>query len=388
MRIERYWWDQASAPPQFDNEVPAKTPPEQITLFERELNNVQPSPFAYKSPFELLDRRARPPWWYPGDGQQAYGNAWPKFERFDQPLSDGERQVLAKRIAALSLQAKSTADASKDSGAELDDVAWNEGNHLHLVIAGPAVKDGVATYRSAQGDTRVRIPLDGASGMPELLYQWAGQRGFPMRVSLGPKPGGSMPDAEPLLNSSHSTFGQSITGDAPRTVEAETGLPAWIVNPDGVFRARLVALSTVGANNSSGACLGSDWVELELKGDAQPPIWAVLVSARPSLSTGATVKRLPPATGEAPYREGKRSEVELRWANAKIPALRLVARRFDYVESTYKITAAGRYEQTGERTLGNAWGVQVFNADQPTPDPNEGGVRAVAASGSPQCAPP
>lgn len=387
MRVVAYWWKQAVAPPKFEGETPAKPPPEQTVLFEHELNKAQPSPFAYVSPLELLRTQARPPWWRPGDGQPAYGDSrsWPQFESIAQPLSDAERQVLGKRIAALSLQSNPSAREPNESGADIADMVWNE-NPLHLVIAGPAVKDGVATYRTEPDGTHVRIPMNGAE-IPERLYRWATQRGFPMRLSVGPKLANPLPDEGPFLHET-AREGQLIFRDTVMTIEAETALPSWVVSADGIFPARVVAFSTVGANSPSGACRGSDWLELVLKGDVRSPIWAVLLSSRPNLSRSATIKRLPPATGETPYLEGKRSEIELRWADAAIPALRLAARRFDYSQAIYAIDANGNYQKTDEQILGSAWGVQVFNADQPAPNPNEGWVQSVAASGSPRCAPP
>ena len=382
-RIFIYWQDEAWAPPERGMTSPsAKIPPEQNRLFARELARRVDAQSS--TPFDLIDYTkgdlSMPPWWRIAEGPELYGNVWPALEEVGQPWWPEALDLVARKVAWFSL---SRHPASKDyspfyTGRRPS--VWNDGTAEHLVLPGPAVKDGVATYRAEEGRTRIRIPLSGEEPAAHL-YRWARDHGLPMKVALRREPLAIMVENGPELNR-----GQALTPFPP--IDAETELPAWIVLPGGLLPARVVAFSAVGVSEAEGACRGSNWLELVIAGDTQPPVWAVLLSSPTDPAKDAKIRRLAAKTpGEDSYREGQRGEIEVRWPDS-LPALRLVARRFDYVEQIYDEATEGSQEPL-QRLLGSAWGVQVFPADAAPVQPNSyDRPRPITASGSPRCAPP
>lgn len=377
--VSTYWRDKAFAPPRPDgDETAAPVPREQLDLFSRELQ--ARIPIREATPFDLLDpgkgSLSAAPWWRVIDGP-GYGS-WPELSPATQAQPEAARQIMAQKIAALS--AKFRGAPSRTLYAGRRKAAWNEEHGEHLVIAGPAVKEGVATYQAGTPGTRVRIPLfDGQ--LPARLFLWARTHGVTIRVTL--RTVDEANDAGPELR--EAQFGEA----QPLFIaDAETDLPAWVVSSRGVTPARLTAFSTVGPGNGPGACSGSDWIELALDGDQQPAIWAVLVAPQTDLHKDAAVRRLPTRKDDERYGEAQRGEIELRWPDS-IQPLRLVARRFDYIERTYDETPEGAFIEAGQRVLGSAWGVQIFDADEPQPKTSDQPpLLPLAASGSPRCAPP
>jgi len=122
-----------------------------------------------------------------------------------------------------------------------------------FVWAGPAVKDGVASYTpSANNTTAVRISLS-----PQTLayiYLWAQRNGFPLESHL--------------LREDRMVYPHS-----PVIIAGTTAIPVWLVNAEGLTPARLTAFSMGGDS-----CDGSHWVEFTIKGSGTPPVWAVLAS--------------------------------------------------------------------------------------------------------------
>ncbi len=230
-----------------------------------------------------------------------------------------------------------------------------------FVIAGPAVKDGVASYRRDGSETVARLGIDDG-----LAAQWmvvAKTLGWGVQLRLRDTP---VPEeyAEIAVRAGFST-----PAGAPRV---------WLVGPGGISEARLQRLhwGGVGAGCES-------WIELRWPGAAEPAVWALLALADPAWAAGATVQRLAAKSGES---EAQRGELRLSLPAAKgLPVLRLRASRYEFhaADLDDEPDAAGALPL---RKRGEAWGLRAWPEDviaQPreawdTPPP-------LSASGSPRC---
>lgn len=230
-----------------------------------------------------------------------------------------------------------------------------------FVIAGPAVKDGVAQYRREGGDTVVRLGLDdGAAGYWMVVAKTLGW-GVQLRMRETPPP------------EEYAEINVRAAFDTP------AGAPRlWVVGPGGVFEARLQRLhwGGVGAGCES-------WIELRWPGTAEPAVWALLALSDPAWAAGASVQRLVAKPGES---EAQRGELRLSLPAAKgLPALRLRASRYDFYAGDLDAEpdAAGMLPQVKR---GEAWGVRAWTEaviSKPheawdTPPP-------LSASGTPRC---
>jgi hypothetical protein len=210
---------------------------------------------------------------------------------------------------------------------EPDKVQWDR----PAVWAGPAVRDGVASYRSQGGQTRIRLAI----GDPHALWQMARARGVAATLAL---------DDE----------GQPLPWSARLPVRVQLQMPVWLVTPQELLPATLTAART------GDACEGG-YTELRLAGERQPPVWAVLFLPDEAAGRAARVRRIgppPEPEGQSPQ-AGAVSRLELSWPDFRLPTLHLVAKRF-----------------------GDVWGSTVRHAEPP---PDSQG--ALSAAGSPECAP-
>jgi hypothetical protein len=231
-----------------------------------------------------------------------------------------------------------------------------------FIVAGPAVKDGVASYRREGGETVARLGLDDG-----LAAQWmvvAKTLGWGVQLRLREAP---VPEeyAEAVVRASFDT-----PAGAPRV---------WIVSPTGISEAKLHRLhwGGVGAGCES-------WIELRWPGNAEPAVWGVLALADPAWVAGATVQRLAAKPGES---EAQRSELRLSLPGAKgLPVLRLRASRYEF-HSEDLDDEPDANGAVPSRKRGEVWGLRVWTEDVIT-KPHEAWDTPppLSASGSPRCA--
>jgi hypothetical protein len=234
-----------------------------------------------------------------------------------------------------------------------------------LAFAGPAVKDGVATYRKVPGGTAVRLPL---SASLDELDSWIMSHDLGLALSL-------RRDVPRLVSE-------------PLVIEGRTAVPAWLVSPTGLQAATLTAFSFVIEENF---CSDSNWMEFQFEGDKAPPVWAVLLLPQEDMAKDASVKRLPNAKPDENSGEAQRGELEVRWTNNWLPPLRLTARRFDVAFSDYEDTPDGNWVPVRSEPIGSAWKVEVRALPDGKPLVtdfyHEGYTAPLSRAGTPRCAP-
>lgn len=230
-----------------------------------------------------------------------------------------------------------------------------------FVIAGPAVKDGVAQYRRDGGDTVARLALD--DGQASLWLTAAKTLGWGTQLRLREAP---VPE---LYADVHVSSVFSTPAGAPRV---------WLVSPAGVVEARLQRLHWGGIGS---AC--ESWIELRWPGTAEPAVWALLALADPSWAAGATVQRLPAKPGGSDVQRG-----ELRVAlpaAPRLPPLRLRASRYEFHSRDLEAEPDAQGEAP-MRKRGEAWGTRVWTeaaVSQPHEEWNP--PPTLSAAGSPRC---
>lgn len=263
---------------------------------------------------------------------------------------------IAAAVRGLSLPARRVARGDAAVAWSATEGAW--------VWAGPTVKEGVASYRQGNGEMFVRLSM--AENQGTEIYRWAQAFGHRLDLQL-------------------AVSDQARYAHSPLILEAKTDIPVWIVSPEGLLPARLKGFRSGGE-----ACDGSQWMELHYVGEAKPAVWAVLALADQNLAKSALVRRVK-NTEELGYRETRRSELSLTWPQGKLPALRILARRFDWMEA----------DKSGlpdpKRSLGYAWGSQVLTSMSPAEMREQGYApaadgrpveRMLSSAGTPACSPP
>lgn len=258
----------------------------------------------------------------------------------------------------------SLAARRQETGAppRLDPGRWTTWSDMGNAFAwaGPAVKDGTASYRPKKDGMAVRISISSVSE----IYRLALHQGSLLQLQL-------KRDEFPLYP------------HTPVIISGSTDIPVWLVSAERLIPARLTAFSTGGQ-----ACDGSQWMEFSYKGTESPPVWAVLAFTDPSLASGMTARRLP---GRQPssHQEVQRSEIELRWPNDRLPPLRVVAKRFEWVERQHELLPDGNYKEISKQVVGSAWGTQVLietpgelKRNYSNPD------LLLSSAGTPACPPP
>lgn len=231
-----------------------------------------------------------------------------------------------------------------------------------IAWAGPAVKDGTASYRPKGDGMTVRISMP--SERAAEIYRLAQQQGYPLQLQL-------KRDAFPLYP------------HTPVIIIGSTDIPVWLVSAERLISARLTAFSTGGQ-----ACDGSQWMEFFYKGTEAPPIWAALTFTDPSLANGMTARRLP-GSQPSEYQEVQRSEIELRWPNDRLPPLRVVAKRFEWVERQHERLPDGNYKEISKQVVGSAWGTQVLiNTPEEMRRNYSSPELLLSSAGTPACPPP
>lgn len=235
------------------------------------------------------------------------------------------QEALARRVAALSLPAAPPQPLRRDT--------WQaEDGRGAAVWSGPAVRDGVAQYRSDGSGTRIRLAIGDAA----QLHALAAARGAALRVQLD--------DA-----------GRPLRWDEALPLKLTTALPVWLVTPQELLPATLTTLRT------GSACDGGH-LELALAGPRQPPVWALLFLPDEATARAARVRRLPlpaPKPDEPAPVASQTSRLEVAWPDGTLPTLQVVAKRF-----------------------GELWGSY---AEQPAA--KDGESPRLSAAGSPECAP-
>ncbi|MDR2259651.1 MAG: hypothetical protein LBE06_01675 [Azoarcus sp.] len=72
----------------------------------------------------------------------------------------------------------------------------------------------------------------------------------------------------------------------PVIFRGKTAIPVFVVSPEGLTPARIVAFAV-----SGDSCGGGNWVEVALDNDTTPPVWAVIALRDPGLARKAKVAR-------------------------------------------------------------------------------------------------
>lgn len=230
-----------------------------------------------------------------------------------------------------------------------------------FLVAGPAVKDGVAAYRREGAETVARLGIDNGQAL-----QWldtAKRLGWGVQMRLRDTP----PPEE--WREAHVSAVFSTPAGAPRV---------WAVSPTGLTEARLQRLhwGGVGAGCES-------WIELRWAGAAEPPVWGVLALANPAWAVGATTQRVPVKAGDA---RSPRGDVRLSLPAAPtLGPLRLRATLFEF----HAPDPDAEPDANGERPLrkrGEAWGTRVWTEgaiSQPYEEWNP--PPTLSAAGTPRC---
>lgn len=234
------------------------------------------------------------------------------------------------------------------------------GPETAFLVAGPAVKDGVAAYRRDGSDTVARLGVDDGQALQWLVTAKALGWAVQMRMRDTPAP--------EEFAQVHVSMVFSTPSGAPRV---------WAVSPAGLTEARLQRLHWGGVG---AAC--ESWIELRWPGTAEPPVWGVLALANPAWAAGATTQRVPAKPGDS----ASRGDVRLTLPAApSLGPLRLRATRFEFVS----VDVDAEPNSAGElpmRTRGEAWGTRVWTEaaiTKPYEDWNP--PPTLSAAGSPRC---
>lgn len=230
-----------------------------------------------------------------------------------------------------------------------------------FVMAGPAVKDGVAQYRRDGTETVVRLGLDEGLAAQWMAAATALGWGVQMRMRDAPPP------------ETYDEINVRAVFDTP------AGAPrVWVVSPAGITEARLHRLHWGGAG---AAC--ESWVELRWAGAAEPAVWALLALADPAWAAGASVQRMPARAGDT---EARRGDLRLSLPAAKgLPVLRLRATRYEFQSPDLDAEPDANGEQPFKKR-GEAWGLRVWT-EEAIARPQEAGdmPQPLSAAGSPRC---
>lgn len=252
------------------------------------------------SPAALLGHAAQV--WTLGEGLQA------QARDVDAVLPAWLQEAIRQRVSELAMPARAAAAASAEGGwiastpYEPDRVDWRR----PAVWSGPAVRDRAASYRSEGGTTRIRVAVGSAS----LLWRLALARGAGVRMTLD--------DAGRELR---------WTGRLPLRLELR--LPVWLATPQG-----LVAATLTGAR-ADGPCDGGGWTALQVAGNQQPAVWAILFLPDEASARAAQVRRIAtPAKGDQSTAD-QVGALEVAWPDQRLPPIRLVAKRFRDVWGSY-----------------------------------------------------
>lgn len=269
--------------------------------------------------------------------------------------------AIDQQVRKLSVPARRPETATPNRLAPGHWTTWNGAGNASA-WAGPAVKDGTASYRSKGEGMAVRISMP--SDLAAEIYRIALQQGYPLQLQLKR---GEFP----------------LYPHTPVIIIGSTDMPVWLVSAERLIPARLTAFSSGGQ-----ACDGSQWLELSYKGKDSPPVWAALTFTDPSLANGMTARRLANAQPSS-YQEVQRGEIELRWTNDRLPPLRVVAKRFEWVARQHELLPDGNYKEVGKQVVGSAWGTQVLietpeelKRNYSNPD------LLLSSAGTPACPPP
>lgn len=230
-----------------------------------------------------------------------------------------------------------------------------------FVVAGPAVKDGVASYRREGGDTVARLGVDDAQA--SLWLEAARTLGWAVQMRMREAP---VPESFAEV---HLSLMFGTPAGAPRV---------WVAGPAGVFEARLQRLhwGGVGAGCES-------WVELRWPGPAEPAVWALLALADPAWAVGASVQRVAAKPAGA---EAQRGELRLALPAAPgLPPLRLRASRYEFLSADLEAEPDANGEQPRVKR-GEAWALRVWT-EATLAQPREAWETppALSAAGSPRC---
>lgn len=236
-----------------------------------------------------------------------------------------------------------------------------------LALAGPATKEGSASYRKTPSGWVVRIPFSEAAG----LEDWLTSRGYDVILSL-------RRDVPLLLNE-------------PIVMDGRMAVPAWIVSPRGMHPATLIGFAAGGTDS----CSDSRWMELALEGDQLPEVWAILLLPHPDMAKAAIVKRVSEARPDEGNGEARRDELEVRWSDNRFEPLQITAKRYEVTFSQYAKEANGDYVQISSEPIGTASKVEVRAKPDgktngkpgATSRYEDGYVPPLSVTGTPKCAP-
>jgi hypothetical protein len=255
-----------------------------------------------------------------------------------------------------------------DSAKEYDTL-FNQADALAL--AGPSVKDGVTRYWRKNGKTHIRFALNHTA---RYLRSWAKRQGIALQLTRQAR--------------------------GPVIIRGKTAIPVFVVSPQGLTPARIVAFAAGGDS-----CAGGNWLEVELSNATTPPVWALIALRDPKLAQKAKVTRqrqLETGKEQSLHEETKRGVLWLEFEDNALPPLTLVARQLEFSEEGAEVDVvdemADYWHHVGEKiSFGSVWGTEVFLAG-PSLDalPEKKDVysrkdafdRHLSFLGSPACPPP
>lgn len=344
-------------------QAPAATVAELQADFKRALQNFGSQQPPGVGALQLAGLQQVWPWWPEFYGSPARAGVHEAFMPASlQPLAlpDWTRAPLAAWVTTQGWPAETKQTVAREprwqSAAE-----QNPPVPTAFVVAGPAVKDGVASYRREGSETVARLGLDdGLAGQWMVVAKTLGW-GVQLRLRETPPP---EEYAEITVRASFDT-----PAGAPRV---------WLVSPGGVSEARLQRLHWGGVGSGC-----ESWIELRWPGAAEPAVWALLALSDPAWAAGASVQRLAAKPGES---EAQRGELRLSLPAAKrLPVLRLRASRYDFYSADVEAEPDGAGMQP-QIKRGEAWGVRAWT-EEVISQPREAWDTppALSASGTPRC---
>jgi hypothetical protein len=342
--------------------VPAATVAELQADFKKTLQNFGGQQAPGVAALQLIGLRQVWPWWPEFYGSPARAGTHDSFMPASlQPvaLPAWALAPLASWVAAQGWPAVTRPAAGEPRWQSVAE--QNPPVPTAFVVAGPAVKDGVAVYRREGGETLVRLGIDDGLASQWMVVAKTLGWGVQLRMHETPPP---------------EEYGE-ITVRA--SFDTPAGAPRiWVVSPGGVSEARLQRLHWGGVGSGC-----ESWIELRWPGTAEPAVWALLALADPTWAAGASVQRLAAKPGES---EAQRGELRLSLPAARsLPQLRLRASRYDF----YSEDLDAEPDATGVQPQikrGEAWGVRAWTEDVISKPHEAWDVPPpLSASGTPRC---
>ena len=181
-----------------------------------------------------------------------------------------------------------------------------------VAIAGPATKDGVASYNMEKDNIIIRIQYgqnlayDIKSGLASL-HKYAKRWGYALNFDFAP----NLPAQSAL--------------SMLRNIQAKGILPAWALTANALIPVTLREI------RQGDVCDGNGWLEITMKGQQQPAIWAIFLLPPHIDASKAKVRRLTAEwenQDDGGYRAKYQSKLQINWQETNFPIIQVTAKQF------------------------------------------------------------